>query len=54
MTSIRDFMVQHFCSPARPELPRNRPTRTVYPKQKIIFWPGPDRDLLYNLTSKAK
>jgi len=37
----RDGTGQHFCSPARPELTRNRPAQTVYSKLQLIFWPGP-------------
>ena len=36
---IRVGTGQHFCSPARPEVTRNRPAQTVYAKPQIIFWP---------------
>jgi len=36
---IRDGTGQHFCSPARPEVTRNRPAQTVYAKPQIIFRP---------------
>jgi len=35
----RDGTGQHFCSPARPEVTRNHPARTVYAKPQIIFRP---------------
>jgi len=50
----RDGTGQRFCSPARPELIRNCPALPVYPKQQIIFWPGPARGPQYNLALKAK
>jgi len=41
MAGARDGTGQHFCSPAGPELTKNRQTRPVYAKSQIIFWPGP-------------
>jgi len=43
MPTTRDGTGQHFCSPARPEVTRSRPARTVYAKPHIIFRPGPAR-----------
>jgi len=40
---VRDGMGQHFWSPARPEVTRNRSARPVYAKPQIIFWPGAAR-----------
>jgi len=37
----RDGTGQDFCSPARPEVIRNRPARTVYAKPHIIFRTSP-------------
>jgi len=39
----RDGTDQHFCSPARQELIRNRPAQPVYSKLQLIFWPGAAR-----------
>jgi len=41
VVGTKDGTGQHFCSPARPEVTRNHPARTVYAKPQIIFWPGP-------------
>jgi len=40
---FRDGTGQHFCTPARQELTRNRLARPVYAKLPLIFWPGPAR-----------
>jgi len=37
IVATRDGTGQHFCSPARPELTKNRPAQPVYAKLQLIF-----------------
>jgi len=50
----RDSTGQHFCSPACPDLKRNRLAQPVYDKLQLFFRPGPARSLKYKVTSNAK
>jgi len=49
----KDGTGQHFCSPARPELTRNRLGQPVYCKLQLIFWPGPWPVIQSNLKCKV-
>jgi len=39
VSTSRDGTGQHFCSLARAELTRNRPSQLLYAKLQLIFWP---------------